>query len=174
MCQPGSTRPSSFASTVAPGAATAGSSVSDHFTRSFCANAGTVAAQMARRTARLNHDALQFIFNAPVYIFARKFGGYANRILDGIGVRPPVTDYAHTLDAQQRRAAVFGVVHALLEIREGRTREQIAHLPGDRGLERFLQHLLQQIDQAFAHLERNIADEAVADDDVRGAAIDVA
>src|SRR5690242_15868109 len=77
MCQPGSTCASSRASTVAPGATDWGSSVSDHLTRSFWAKAGTIAAQSVKKSTRLNHDALQFIFNPPVYIFARKLGGHS-------------------------------------------------------------------------------------------------
>ena len=34
--------------------------------------------------------------------------------------------------------------------------------------------MLDHVDQAFAHLERHVADEAVADDDVDVAAVDVA
>src|SRR5690242_8417420 len=94
MCQPGSMRASSFPRIVEPGAAAGGSSVRDHFTRSFCAKAGTVAAHSARRQVRLNHDALQFIFDPPVYIFARKFGGYADGILYRIRIRAPVADNA--------------------------------------------------------------------------------
>src|SRR5205823_13924546 len=137
---------SSRPTTVAPGAAAGGSSVRDHFTRSFWAKAGRMAAHSVKKTTRqnrekkrtdtfsvritpgisanprggkgclspffrglLNHDALQFIFNPPVYIFARKFGGHTDGVFDGIRVRPPMAVDADALHAQQRCAAIFRV-----------------------------------------------------------------
>ena len=46
---------------------------------------------------QLHHDALQFIFDPPVYISARKFGGHPDRVLDGVGVGPSVADDADAL-----------------------------------------------------------------------------
>ena len=52
--------------------------------------------------------------------------GDADRILDGVGVRRSMRDDAHAFHSQQRRAAVLGVIEALLEVGEGAARKQIA------------------------------------------------
>ena len=71
------------------------------------------------------------------------------------------------------RAAELGVVDALLEFGECRARQHIADLPGDGGPQRFLQHVLDDVHQTLADLQRDVADEAVADDDVGLAGVDV-
>src|SRR5580700_9686989 len=44
---------------------------------------------------------------------------HPHRILDGVGVRGTVRNYSHASYPQQRRASVFGVGYALLEIGKG-------------------------------------------------------
>ena len=57
-----------------------------------------------------------------------KFRRHADGVLDGVGVRRAVADDADALHAQQRRAAIFGVIQALLEVGEGLARQQKSHL----------------------------------------------
>src|SRR6476469_2402178 len=173
MCQPGSTRASRRPSTAAPGAALGGSNVSCHLTRSFWAKA-VPAANTARKTERLNHHALQFILDPLINIFARKLRRDADGVLDGIGVGTSMADNADAFDAEKRGAAVLGIVHALLKIGEGSAGKQVSHLAGDGGFERFMEHLLKEVHEALAYLERDVADEPIADDDVDGAAVKVA
>jgi hypothetical protein len=103
-----------------------------------------------------------------------ELGGHANGVLDGVGVGAAVRDDANALDAQQRSAAVFGIIHALLEFVEGGARQQGADLARDGGFQRLAQHLVHHFHQAFADLQRHVADEAVADDDVGVAGINIA
>ena len=70
------------------------------------------------------------------------------------------------LTPKQRRAAEFGIIDSLLEIVVGRSRKRIADLAGQRGFERFAQHAANHLDQAFADLQRHVADETVAHDHV--------
>ena len=68
----------------------------------------------------------------------------------GLLVRGAVADDADAADAEQRGAAVLGVVEALLEVVEGLAREQRADLRGDGGLERLAQQDADQLGGAFA------------------------
>ena len=77
-------------------------------------------------------------------------------------------------DAEQRRAAVLGVVDALAEAPERPARQQVADLARERARQLFAQQLLDHLDQAFAQLQHDVAGEAVADDDVGAAREDVA
>ena len=77
----------------------------------------------------------QAAFNRSVDPALGKFCRDPQRILDRISVRRTMRNDACALYAQQRRATVFGVVKALLEIGEGAAREQRAHLPRDGGLQ---------------------------------------
>ena len=100
--------------------------------------------------------------------------GHADRILDGVGVRRSVADDAHALDAQQRRAAVFGVVEPLLEIGKRLARQQKSNLAADRRLQRLLQQEAHRLHHAFGNLQRDVADEAVANQHVGLAVVKVA
>ena len=57
------------------------------------------------------------------------------------------------------------------EVAIGSLGEGVAELPGHRGLQRFAQYCPDGFHQALAHLQRYIADEAVAYDDVGDAGI---
>ena len=77
------------------------------------------------------------------------------RVLDGARRRLAVRDDAHALHAEERRAAVLGVVEVL---------EPCLELRGiDAGVAERLDH---ERRDALVELEQHVADEAVADDDV--------
>ena len=94
--------------------------------------------------------------------------------LIALALERPWRDDAHALDAQQRRAAVLGIIHALLEILESRARQHVSDFARDGGFQRLAQHLVDHVHQAFAHLQRDVADESVADDHVGLAGEDIA
>src|ERR1700682_2533176 len=85
-------------------------------------------------------------------------------ILDGVRIRTAVSDDADTLYAQQRSAAVLGIIQPLPELLKSSAREHISDLARDGGFQGIAQHLVNHVHQAFAHLQCNIADESVAND----------
>src|ERR1700693_2492163 len=87
-----------------------------HFWR---ANAGTVWVYRGGR---------KLLFDFVVHLRTRETRGDANSIFDGVGVGPPVADDAHTSDAPQRRAAIFGVVDGFLQTFQRSTRKKKSHL----------------------------------------------
>lgn len=95
-----------------------------------------------------------------------KVVGEANGIHDGAGTRFAVADHAGSLDAEQRRTAIFGIIDLLAKPLQSRSGQQIAEsrqkLAGEFGLE----HLAQCIRQPFGDLEDHVADKAVANHDV--------
>src|SRR5438094_267911 len=133
-------RPAARSNTLLPGAAEAGSAVSLQVTCWPCANTAD-----ARKTSSPNKPAIadfispppeldapkpeiipsiyrlapaQLLFDLLVHFPVGELGRHANRVLDGVGVASSVADDASAADAQQRRPAVFGIVHALLESRK--------------------------------------------------------
>ena len=86
----------------------------------------------------------------------------------------PWPTIADSADAEQRGAAVLGVVEALFEVAEGLAGEERADLGGDGGLQGFAEGDGDELGGAFAGLEGDVADEAVADDDVGVAVEEVA
>ena len=70
-------------------------------------------------------------------------------------------------DAQQGRAAVFGGVHFLLERAQMRLDDQRGQLSGQGGHEYALNVLHDHVRDAFHHLKRHIAGEAVGYHHVR-------
>src|SRR6185437_11951761 len=125
-------------------------------------------------TLMIRRAAVQFGLNFFVDPAARELRGHSNRVLDGVRVRSPVANNAYTLYAQQRRAAVFGIIDALLEILKSGTGQHIANLPRNGLFERFAQRRVHHVHQALAHLQCHIANESVAHDHVRLSAINIA
>src|SRR6185503_19711748 len=78
------------------------------------------------------------------------------------------------LDAEQRRAAVFRVVKPLFEIGECAAGKQSADLASDSGSQTLLQDMAHQVGDSLGCFQRNIANEAVRDDNVDFAAIEIA
>ena len=62
-----------------------------------------------------------------------------------------MADDTNALEAQQRRAAGFGVVEAFLEVGKGAAGKQVSYLARDRRLQRFFQREAHQIDYAFGN-----------------------
>src|SRR5579864_5462920 len=83
-------------------------------------------------------------------------------------------DNADALQSQQRGAPIFGVIEALLEIGEGAARQQVSHLSRNGLSQRFLQSGAHQVHYAFGGLQGNIADEAIADNNVHFTVVEVA
>src|ERR1700722_20871728 len=75
----------------------------------------------------------QLVFDPLVDVAAGELGSHADGVLNGVGVGPAVADNADAAHPQQWRTAVFGIVHALLEILEGRPRKHVSNLTGDGG-----------------------------------------
>ena len=68
-----------------------------------------------------------------------KLGRHADTVVDGAVIRGAVIHDANAAQAQQRRAAVLGIVEALLEVVERLARQQRAYLRGDGGVQRLAQ-----------------------------------
>src|SRR5688572_26713978 len=98
----------------------------------------------------------------------------AHGVLDRLRVGAAVADDAAAVDAEERRAAVLGVVDALLEVVHRPLEHQRADLarrrPGELGAE----HLADHLAEGLAGFEDDVADEPVADHDVGVAVEDVA
>ena len=191
-CQPGSILAVSLASTLAPGGAAEVSSASDHFDRigplgEDRAGEQKKLATQPRRPCEA-HDQSD-LGGRQRGLADQRCNSFSMRLLIwplensaatrmaffmALALRAAVADDADPAHAQQRRAAVLGVVEPLLEIGEGGLGEHVADLARDGGLQGFLQHALDHVHQAFADLQSHVADEAVADDDVGLAAVDVA
>src|SRR5579863_2448270 len=119
-------------------------------------------------------DSRQLLLNLFVDTLFGEFRRYANRILDGIGIRRSVSDEANALHAQQRRSAVLGVIQAFFEISKRAARKQIPDLAGDRSFERFFEGIANQVGYAFGNLQRDIAHETVSDDDIHFTVVQIA
>src|ERR1017187_5055291 len=165
--------------TVAPGGAGAGSGCR---VKAACPWPWAKAEARARNRAATNptsisgfaNQAAEFVFHALVDSAAGAFGGHADGVLDGVGVGPAVADDARAAHAQQRRAAVFGIIQALLEGGEGVLGDDVSDFAGDGGFESLAQEVLDHVAQTLADFQRDVADEAVADHHVDVAGIDVA
>ena len=108
----------------------------------------------------------QLGFDPFVDVLPGQLGGYADGVLDGVGVGAAVGNDADAFDAEEGSAAVLGIVETFLEVVESRAGQHVANFPADGGFERFAQHLVDHVHQAFADFEGDVADESVADDDV--------
>src|SRR5207237_6713864 len=95
-------------------------------------------------------------------------------VADGLRARAPMTDDGDPGEPEERRAAVLRVIDAPLESPQRAPRQQRsdAHRAGARQL--VAQQALDDVDKPLADFQRDVAREAVADDDVGVAAVDVA
>ena len=192
-CQPGSILPTARSSTCPPGGAAAGSAA---IVQATCSELWAKRAAQSREEECENRPPAGYCFHGNSYSvlavtrsWLASFSSSSIRwftcpsenslatrmaFLMALALERPWHDDAHALHAQQRRAAVLRVIHALLEIRERALRENVADLAGDGGPQRFAQQVSEHLHQPFAHLQRHVADEAVAHDHVHRAAIDIA
>src|ERR1019366_3839224 len=83
-------------------------------------------------------------------------------------------DDAPAAHAQQGGSAIFGMVQAFSETAERVLGKRVPDLAADGRFQRFAQQCLEHVHQPLAHLERHVAGEAVADDHVHFAGIDIA
>src|SRR5512137_2630083 len=87
--------------------------------------------------------------------------GEANGVLDGLGAGTAVADHADTVDPQEWRTTVLGIVHQLPEAAEGTADKQVSQL-GDPAFQDLLfKHLAGSIGQPLRQLEHYVPDEAV-------------
>src|SRR5262245_21878111 len=94
-------------------------------------------------------------------------------VLDRLRRGPSVADDHALARPEQRGTSVFSVVDALLESAEGRPHqdEPEAVPPGASDL--LLQRRAEILDEALAHLQRDVPREAVGHDDVHAARIEI-
>ena len=105
---------------------------------------------------------------------AAKRYAIATALRTALALERPWPTIVTPADAEQRRAAVFRVVHAPAEAPERAPRQQRSDAHRDRARQLLAQQRLDHLDQALADLQRHVAGEPVADDDVGVAAVDVA
>src|SRR5262245_14615374 len=98
--------------------------------------------------------------------------GQGNRVANRLGRRPAVADDREAGDAEQRRAAVLGIVDAAAEPPERPSRQQVADLAGKGPLQLVAKQRFHGLYQSLARLQYHVAGEPVADDDVRRSAVD--
>src|SRR5580700_10758291 len=117
MCQSGSTTASRCPTTLPPDGTGDRSSVSFHCTWlnfSLCPKTKPSTTRISSNKRRITSprcSALaQLFFDAQVHVTGCKIGRDTDGILDGVGIRTSVTNDTHAFDAQQRRAAVLGVI----------------------------------------------------------------
>src|SRR5215831_10387242 len=118
------------------------------------------------RTSHLHVGQGELLFDFLVHPRARQTGGDADGVLDGVGVRAAVADNANAADSQKRRAAILRVVHGPLDAFQSPFRKQIAQLRSDRAFVTLAQKLDDLHGQCFANFQRDVANEAVADNHV--------
>ena len=91
--------------------------------------------------------ASKLLLQPLVYPSLGELSRHADPVKNGAVVRRAVVHDANPADSQQRRAAVFGIIQALLEIVKCGTREQRAYLRGDGRIERLAQQIAHQASQ---------------------------
>src|SRR5438067_4535362 len=145
-CQPLSTVPVNLPRRCEPGAAAFRSRVSVHWTGSWAPNTETTLRKTAMKSrailvrgGRRCRPAAQLALDPFINLAGGEFRRHANGVLHRIGIGAAMRDDTNSLDAQQRSSAVFRIIHPLLEVRERRSRQQVANLPGDSGSEGLLE-----------------------------------
>src|SRR5579862_4808867 len=105
---------------------------------------------------------------------ADRFGGQTDGVAHRSGFGTSVAHDADAVDAQQRRAAVLGVVEPQRERFEARARERDAEAHEQTAAQLFAEQAEDAEGETFAELEDDVADEPVAHHDVGGAGKDAA
>src|SRR3984885_15838372 len=128
--------PVNLASRCEPGAADFESNSSVHCTGSSAAPAREANTKTQSANRRIISIGLrgngsagqltigQFGFNPFVDLALGELRRHTNGVLDRVGVGTAVGDDANPLDAEQRSAAVLGIIHALLELLDSRASQQ--------------------------------------------------
>jgi hypothetical protein len=101
-----------------------------------------------------------------IYFAADHFCSYLYGILDGFGIGTAMTDYSGPGYTEQWSTAVFRIINPFAEFTKGLLGQQITHLC-HKALRHFsAQHGNDCFSQPLAHLQADIADKAVTDNDV--------
>ena len=102
---------------------------------------------------------------------------HVDRHADGVGeaqrIRAAVALHADPVEAQEYAAIVAARIDPLAQLRPGAGGEQIADLGEGRGAEGVADELCVELGRALDRLQRDVAGEAVGDDDVDDAGTDV-
>src|SRR5579884_3629689 len=77
-----------------------------------------------------------------------------------------MADDGYSVDTEQRRTAILGIIQPLSEIVKGVVRQNCADFCLDRFAQLLTQHGAKGFDQSFAQFEHDIAGEAIVDDHV--------
>ena len=104
------------------------------------------------------NDVIHFVFAAIV--------GDPDRVLDGIRIRPAMANDRNSLDAKQRSAAIFRIIKPPAKRAECLLSENVSDFRGNRLLQFLPEHGGERFDKAFAQLQRDVAGETIADDNV--------
>src|SRR5437868_2062605 len=113
-------------------------------------------------------------FDPAIDVSLAEVARHPYRVPDGPRIRPAVTYNRYSVYAEERGAAVLGIVEPLLEALNRGLRQKCARLCLKRCLKLFLQHTHHRFYKTFADLQRDVAGKAVADDHVRFAGVHIA
>src|SRR5512137_404078 len=80
-----------------------------------------------------------------------------------------MADHAHSVDSQERGAAIFGIIDFFCDILEGGTSKEKTNLGQEAFEYFFLQHLSHCLCKTFRELEDNVPDETVTDNHIHNA-----
>src|SRR5712664_3401667 len=116
--------------------------------------------------SRNHRGGRELLFDFLVHARAGESRGHTDGVFHGVGVRTPMPDHADTAHAQQRRAAVLRVINRLSQRLEGAFRKHPAHLRNQRTVHGLPQQAKNLKRQAFANLQRDVADESITHDDI--------
>src|SRR3984957_9848253 len=105
---------------------------------------------------------------------AAEVAGHAYSVFNGVGIRAAVRDDGNSSNAQKRSTTGFRRVRAFAKIVEGLLGQSVADLRFQGAFDGLFQHALNVLHESFADFQRDVPDEAVANDHVHVATKDVA
>src|SRR5579859_1485548 len=108
----------------------------------------------------------QLLLNLLIHVGPGKARRDANRIFHGIGVRTAMADHANAAHSEQRRTAILGVINLLLQPTKRALRQHSRELRNQRTLQRLSHEGKKLKRQTFANLQRDVADEPIANNHV--------
>ena len=94
---------------------------------SFHVNGQTYVAPAASRQSEFR----EFRFDGVIHVVFAELVGHADGVLDRVGIGSAVTNDGNSLDAEQWRAAVLGIIQPALEIAKRILRKDGADLCGE-------------------------------------------
>src|SRR5512147_2867629 len=112
------------------------------------------------------HILFDVLANVFVDIAFGEFGSDPDSVLDRAVRRAAVADDADAVDADERRATVFRIVHPAFERTKRRPHQQIPELRNRAFLDVFPEEQPDGLRYGLGNLEYDISDETVANDDV--------